>query len=105
MSSLGITWFRAELDSSRRTYCKLKTDRSNSTRYLSFGSHSYTVLKNHLLGFVETIKGEGMPIFQGSDFGDLYVEYKVVLPTEISPEIQKSEPMFFLPHLICLITL
>ncbi|KAI0661750.1 DnaJ-domain-containing protein [Cubamyces menziesii] len=40
-------------------------------------------------GYVQTIKGEGMPIFEGTGYGDLYVEYNVVLPSEISPETRK----------------
>ncbi|KAL5526572.1 SCJ1 [Sanghuangporus sanghuang] len=39
-------------------------------------------------GFVQIIKGEGMPVWQESKFGDLFVEYTVVLPTEISPELR-----------------
>jgi DnaJ-related protein SCJ1 len=45
------------------------------------------------VGFVDVIKGEGMPVF-GSDFhGDLYVEYKVVLPLELSPEMRNSKSL------------
>lgn len=42
-------------------------------------------------GYVQTIKGEGMPLYQQGTFGDLYVEYNVVLPSELSPEMKKSE--------------
>ncbi|KAG9049101.1 DnaJ- protein scj1 [Tulasnella sp. UAMH 9824] len=35
-------------------------------------------------GFVQTVVGEGMPVFEGRGYGDLFVEYKVVLPTSIS---------------------
>ncbi|KAF8589816.1 DnaJ-domain-containing protein [Ramaria rubella] len=42
------------------------------------------------LSFVQTVKGEGMPIFRGSGHGDLYVEYTVVLPTQLSPEVRKK---------------
>lgn len=42
-------------------------------------------------GFVQTIKGEGMPIYREGTFGDLFVEYTVVLPTELSPELRRSE--------------
>ncbi|KAF7794817.1 hypothetical protein EIP86_005959 [Pleurotus ostreatoroseus] len=41
-------------------------------------------------GFVQTIKGEGLPIFGESSFGDLYVEYNVVLPTQLSPKIRQK---------------
>ncbi|KAI0833504.1 DnaJ-domain-containing protein [Trametes gibbosa] len=40
-------------------------------------------------GYVQTIRGEGMPIFESSEYGDLYVEYNVVLPLEVSPETKK----------------
>ncbi|OCH95395.1 DnaJ-domain-containing protein [Obba rivulosa] len=48
-------------------------------------------LKRHAVtqpGFVQVIKGEGMPIFGETGFGDLFIEYNVVLPTEISPEMR-----------------
>ena len=42
-------------------------------------------------GYVQTIKGEGMPLFERpSSYGDLFVEYIVVLPTELSKETQQS---------------
>lgn len=40
-------------------------------------------------GYVQTIKGEGMPVYGQNSFGDLYVEYTVVLPKEISPDMQR----------------
>lgn len=30
-----------------------------------------------------------MPLYQSPEYGDLYVEYNVVLPSEISPETKK----------------
>ena len=42
-------------------------------------------------GFVQTITGEGMPIFGKPFRGDLFVEYNVVLPMEISPQLRRSE--------------
>jgi len=40
-------------------------------------------------GFVQTINGEGMPIFeQDGKFGDLYVEYNVILPSTITPSLR-----------------
>lgn len=41
-------------------------------------------------GFIETIKGEGMPIFHESTHGDLYIEYNVVLPMELSTPMRKK---------------
>ncbi|KAI0649090.1 DnaJ-domain-containing protein [Trametes meyenii] len=48
-------------------------------------------------GYVQTIKGEGMPVFQQSEYGDLYVEYNVVLPSEVSPETKKRLLLAFHP--------
>jgi DnaJ-related protein SCJ1 len=42
-------------------------------------------------GFVQTIKGEGMPLFERpTSHGDLFVEYNVVLPTKLSEETRQS---------------
>ncbi|KAF9477926.1 DnaJ-domain-containing protein [Pholiota conissans] len=42
-------------------------------------------------GFVQVIKGEGMPSFGRRDVkGDLFVEYNVVLPVEVSPELRRK---------------
>ncbi|KAK7051002.1 DnaJ-related protein scj1 [Paramarasmius palmivorus] len=42
-------------------------------------------------GFVQTIEGEGMPLFENSNLhGDLYVEYNVVLPVELSPHTRRK---------------
>ncbi|OBZ72294.1 DnaJ-related protein spj1 [Grifola frondosa] len=49
-------------------------------------------IKRHAVtqpGFVQTIKGEGMPVFEQSEHGDLYIEYNVVLPTEVSPDMKQ----------------
>lgn len=36
-----------------------------------------------------------MPVFQGSGRGDLYVEYNVVLPRQLSPERRRSKSVSF----------
>lgn len=42
-------------------------------------------------GFVQTIKGEGMPLFNHPiAHGDLFVEYNVVLPTQLSKETRRG---------------
>ncbi|KAJ6505973.1 hypothetical protein DFH09DRAFT_1251868 [Mycena vulgaris] len=41
-------------------------------------------------GFVQTIEDEGMPHFEKPTYGDLYVEYNVVLPIEISPQTRRK---------------
>lgn len=46
-------------------------------------------------GFVQVIKGEGMPVFGNRNAnGDLFIEYNVVLPAEVSPEMRRSESFF-----------
>ncbi|KXN89110.1 hypothetical protein AN958_06311 [Leucoagaricus sp. SymC.cos] len=41
-------------------------------------------------GFVQVINGEGMPEFEKSTHGDLFVEYNVVLPLEISTQTRQK---------------
>ncbi|KAF8183920.1 DnaJ domain-containing protein [Pholiota molesta] len=49
-------------------------------------------------GFVQVIKGEGMPSFGRKDVnGDLFVEYNVVLPVDISPELRRKLTEAFRP--------
>ena len=42
-------------------------------------------------GFVMKVPREGMPIFEGHGHGDLFIEFNVVLPERISPDLRKSE--------------
>ncbi|KAI0775189.1 DnaJ-domain-containing protein [Trametes elegans] len=49
-------------------------------------------------GYVQTITGEGLPVYGQSEHGDLFVEYNVVLPTEISPETKKRLLLAFHPE-------
>jgi DnaJ-class molecular chaperone len=51
-------------------------------------SNSLTLFSS---GFVQTIKGKGMPEFEKTAFGDLYVEYSVVLPTALPADTRRSE--------------
>ncbi|SCZ97656.1 BZ3500_MvSof-1268-A1-R1_Chr4-3g07341 [Microbotryum saponariae] len=41
-------------------------------------------------GFVQVVAGEGLPIYHESNHGDLYVEYVVVFPTELSPKLRQA---------------
>ncbi|KIM84869.1 hypothetical protein PILCRDRAFT_5902 [Piloderma croceum F 1598] len=41
-------------------------------------------------GYVQRIYAEGMPIFEQSSHGDLFVEYNVVLPVELDPELRRK---------------
>lgn len=44
------------------------------------------------VGFVQVVKGEGMPSFGSkSSNGDLFIEYSVVLPVELTPDMRRSE--------------
>ena len=40
---------------------------------------------------MDVIRGEGMPVFGSDLHGDLYVEYKVVLPVQLSPKMRRSK--------------
>lgn len=43
-------------------------------------------------GFVQKIEGEGMPLFENRNLhGDLFVEYNVVLPIQLSPQQRRSK--------------
>lgn len=44
-----------------------------------------------LAGFVQVVKGEGLPVYHESGHGDLFVEYSVVLPTTISASARSSK--------------
>ncbi|KIY44036.1 DnaJ-domain-containing protein [Fistulina hepatica ATCC 64428] len=46
-------------------------------------------------GFVQVVHGEGMPVFEQSTYGDLYVEYNVVLPLELSPDTRRELQQVF----------
>ncbi|KAF8638271.1 hypothetical protein AX17_002293 [Amanita inopinata Kibby_2008] len=48
-------------------------------------------------GLVQKIKGEGMPTFGLSSHGDLYVEYNVVLPINLSPQTRRKLAEVFGP--------
>ena len=59
------------------------------------------------VGFVQVVKGEGMPSFGSkSSKGDLFIEYSVVLPVELTPDIRRSESLLNLidsfPSIECL---
>jgi DnaJ-related protein SCJ1 len=41
-------------------------------------------------GYVQVIKGDGMPVFGKNERGDLYVEYNVVLPTSLTTSVRKK---------------
>ena len=50
-------------------------------------------------GFVQIIKGEGLPVYHESGYGDLFVTYNVVLPVSLSPKQHKgSSYLFNLPR-------
>ncbi|KAJ8592194.1 DnaJ-domain-containing protein [Rhizopogon salebrosus TDB-379] len=41
-------------------------------------------------GYVQTVEGEGMPLYGTDNFGDLFVEYNVVLPVELNSDIRQK---------------
>lgn len=55
-------------------------------------------------GFVQTIKGAGMPHYDNpSQHGDLFVEYQVVFPTHIDEDVVKCK--FISRHYVYTLTL
>lgn len=56
-------------------------------------------------GYVQTIKEEGMPIFGQSGRGDLFIEYNVILPKSLSPQMRKRVYISSCPASATLITL
>ena len=55
-----------------------------------------------MTGFVQTIRGEGMPDYDQSTFGDLFVEYNVVLPATLSTDVKRSKcfPVFSMERVL-----
>lgn len=49
------------------------------------------VVFNLIIGHVQTIEGEGMPLYQTDSVGDLFIEYNVVLPVELHSDIRRSK--------------
>jgi DnaJ-related protein SCJ1 len=48
-----------------------------------------------LLGHVETLANEGMPIFRSEDFGNLHVTYKVIFPAVVDDQFIKDIELAF----------
>ena len=56
---------------------------------------AYIGCANINTGFVQTVKGEGMPSYESASIrGDLFIEYNVVLPMEVSQDARRS--LYFL---------
>ncbi|TFK72904.1 DnaJ-domain-containing protein [Pluteus cervinus] len=49
-------------------------------------------------GFVQVIEDEGMPNFEATGHGTLFIEYNVVLPIEISPQTRRKLAEAFSVH-------
>ncbi|KAG9315307.1 hypothetical protein JVU11DRAFT_4446 [Chiua virens] len=47
-------------------------------------------------GHVQRFEGEGMPVFEQSGHGDLFVDYNVVLPAELSADMRRSKIQYCL---------
>ena len=41
-------------------------------------------------GYVQVLHGEGLPRYHSSEFGELFVEYNVVLPASVTEKTRKS---------------
>ena len=55
--------------------------------------HIVTISKNGVVqpGDIIKIRGEGMPIHQSSDTGDMFVKIEIVLPTELTEKQKESK--------------
>lgn len=40
---------------------------------------------------MQVLEEEGMPLFEQSGHGNLYVEYNVVLPVKLGPDMRRSK--------------
>lgn len=63
-----------------------------------FDGHHVTLKRTGVTqpGYVQTIEGEGMPLFGSTGniegkFGNLYVEYEVVLPQRVTGDFRTGE--------------
>lgn len=70
----------------------VEVDREGVTQPGKSLSSSLGILLRHLAGYVQMFEGEGMPLFEQSGHGDLFIEYNVVLPVELSSDMRQSEP-------------
>ncbi|KAA1077415.1 DnaJ- protein scj1 [Puccinia graminis f. sp. tritici] len=60
--------------------------------------HDLTVSRQAVTqpGFVEVIEGEGMPRHQALGYGNLFIEFAVVFPMEVSGPFRAGQHLFFL---------
>lgn len=56
-------------------------------------SHSFLT---RFAGYVQMFEGEGMPLFEQSGRGNLFIEYNVVLPVELGPDMRQSKTRNYL---------
>ncbi|GAA94207.1 uncharacterized protein L969DRAFT_16430 [Mixia osmundae IAM 14324] len=59
-------------------------------KLMHLDGHTLPLSRNEVTqpGYVQVIKGEGLPHFQSGGHGDLFVQYNVVLPATISPSVR-----------------
>lgn len=62
--------------------------------------HDLTVSRTEVTqpGFVEVIEGEGMPRHQALGYGNLFIEFSVVLPLQVSGPFRAGLEKLFHPH-------
>lgn len=69
----------------------VEIDRTGVTQPGKRCEHDVCTLLTHFLGYVQVFEEEGMPLFEQSGHGNLYVEYNVVLPVELNPDTRRSK--------------
>ena len=70
----------------------VEIDRTGVTQPGEYSEQYVCTLLTHFPGYVQVFEGEGMPLFEQFGHGNLYVEYNVVLPVELSSDMRRSKP-------------
>ncbi|MBW0464619.1 hypothetical protein O181_004334 [Austropuccinia psidii MF-1] len=71
-----------------------------SRKVTHLDGHNITISRKAVTqpGFVDVIEGEGMPRYQSLGHGNLFVEYSVVLPMEVSGSFRSNLEKLFEPQ-------
>jgi len=69
----------------------VEIDRAGVTQPGECSEQYVRTLPTRSPGYVQVFEGEGMPLFEQSGHGNLYVEYNVVLPVELSSDMRRSK--------------
>lgn len=74
----------------------VEIDRTGVTQPGEYTRQHFLHIAYTTLGYVQVFDGEGMPLFEQSGHGNLYIEYNVVLPVELGSDMRRSEVPYWL---------